>query len=87
MIAHLLIIFNIFLPFSTCSIIDKAFLSLSWGGEAEVSVSLCMEREMREEMRRERNKRGKQGGKEIREGNEREKGNKRGKQEAKGKTK
>ena len=76
MIAHLLIIFNIFLPFSTCSIIDKAFLSLSWGGEAEVSISLYVwkgkwEREM--------------GGKwEIREGkgnkrgNERVKGNKRG---------
>jgi len=34
-ISHLLIIFN-----STCSVIDKAFLSLSWGGEAGVSVLL-----------------------------------------------
>ena len=69
MIAHLLIIFNVFSSFSTCSIIDKAFLSLSWGGEAEVSISLCVWKGKREgKMKRKGNKRG----------NEREKGNERG---------
>ena len=77
MISHLLIIFNIFSTFSTCSV--KAFLSLSWGGEAGVSISFIgkwegkgnkrekwEEREIREGNERER---------EMREGNEREREN------------
>ena len=76
MIAHLLIIFNVIIIFCL-QYNDKAFLFLSWNGEAEVSVSLdVLERETKVGNEREKgNKKGK-GDK---------KGDKRGKQEGKGK--
>ena len=82
MISHLLIIFkHIFSSFSTCSIINKAFLFLCWDGEAGVSISFIGKWEWKGNKRRrwegKGNKRGKWEGKEIREGNERKKGNKR----------
>ena len=60
MIAHLLIIiFNVFSSFSTCSIIDKAFLSLSWVKKQKFLLVYMYGKEIREGNKKEKgNKRG-----------------------------
>ena len=73
-----------YLSFSTCGIINKAFLFLSWGGKAGVSISFIGKWEWKGNKggkwkgngirEKKGNKRENEREKEIREGNERGKG-------------